>query len=172
MSGSLCRAVACILLCLPAVAGKKAPLPALVVNARYVYVTGYNGSEYSTRSFPDDRRAITDIQDGLKKWKKYIVVYKQEDADLILLVRKGRVAGIRPHVTIGGRIPEQERPGLGTDADVGPAEDMLAVYDARSGALDSAPLWRQLAPGGLNEPGLPLLERFKKDVDASAKKKP
>jgi hypothetical protein len=172
MSRPLCNVVLCILLSVPAFAGKKPSLPAMIVNARYVYVTGYNGSEFSPRSFPDDRRAITDVQDSLKKWKKYIVVYKPEDADLILLVRAGRIAGIRPHVTIGGRIPEQERPGLGTDADIGPGEDMLAVYDARGGGVDSAPLWRQLASGGLNPPGLPLLARFRKDVEASAQKKP
>ncbi len=164
-------AVLCVLICLPAFA-KKAPLPSLVVNARYVYVTGYNGSEFSARSFPDDRLAITDVQNGIKRWKKYIVVYKPEDADLILLVRKGRVAALRPRITIGGRVPEPERPGLGTDADVGSGGDMLAVYDARAGGLDSAPLWRQMSNGGLNQPGLPLLERFRKDVEESAKKKP
>jgi len=40
------------------------------------------GSE-SIRSFPEKRRAITHIQDGLKKWKKYTDVSKAIRRDAI-----------------------------------------------------------------------------------------
>ena len=166
-----------VLMFLPLIHAKnKTILPTMVVNARYVYVTSYYGSQFSARSFPDDRQAISDLEDGLKKWKRYIVVYKAEQADLVLLVRKGRLAAVRPRVVIGRRAPGEEAQapaGLGSDADFGPDQDMLAVYDARSGGAEgSAALWRQYQPGGLDAPGLPLLARFRKDVENAASKKP
>jgi hypothetical protein len=171
------RSLCCVLLLLflPSARAKdKAIVPALIVNARYVYVTSYYGSQFSPRSFPEDRQAIADLQDGLKKWKKYIVVYKQEEADLILLVRKGRVGTVRPRVVVGRRTPGEDQfpQGAGADAEFGSAQDLFAVYDARSGGVDSAALWRQYQSGGLEPPALPLLARFKKDVEDAAKKKP
>jgi predicted Zn-dependent protease len=66
-----------------------------------VYVASYDGDEFNQRLLPEDRDAIVSVQNAIQKWGKLILVYKPEDADIILLV--------------------QSRP----------SEDVLAVYDAR-----------------------------------------
>ena len=63
-------------------------MPQLVVQARFVYVTTYDGNQWSPNLLPEDRQAVTDVQDALKKWGKYIVVYRPEDADIIIAVQK------------------------------------------------------------------------------------
>jgi hypothetical protein len=75
--------------------------PKTLNNARYVYVTSYDGDEYNPNLLPEDRQAIVSVQDAIQKWGHYILVYRPEEADMILMV--------------------QSRP----------TEDVLAVYDAR-----------------------------------------
>ena len=79
-------------------------MPRLVADARFVYVTSYDGPSWSKNVLPEDRQAISDTQDALKKWGKYTVVYEPGHADVILAV--------------------QRRGG----------EDVLAVYQVRSGS--------------------------------------
>lgn len=74
--------------------------PALMVNATYVYVTSYDGPEFSPDLWPADRRAIADVERALQAQGRYIVVYNPKEADLVIMV--------------------QSRP----------SEDVLAVYDA------------------------------------------
>lgn len=76
------------------------PAPALMVNATYVYVTSYDGPEFSPNLMPEDRQAIGNVQRALQTWGHYVVVYDPKDADLVVMV--------------------QSRPN----------EDVLAVYDA------------------------------------------
>ena len=97
---------AVLLLCLAlvgAVAAKDTPgMPGILANARFVYVTSYDGDQYNPRILPDDRTAISRVQDSLQKWGKLTLVYRPEDADIIIAV--------------------QSRP----------SEDVVAVYDGRS----------------------------------------
>ena len=74
--------------------------PGTLVNARYVYVTSYDGDQFNPAVLPQDRRAIASVQDAIEKWGKFTVVYKPQDADIVLMVESR------------------------------PSEDMLAVYDA------------------------------------------
>ncbi|HZR55677.1 MAG TPA: hypothetical protein VFA74_02300 [Terriglobales bacterium] len=74
--------------------------PGTLRNARYVYVTSYDGDQYNPNLLPEDRDAIVAVQDAIQKWGKLILVYKPVEADIILRV--------------------QSRP----------SEDVLAVYDA------------------------------------------
>ncbi|MBZ5703939.1 MAG: hypothetical protein LAN63_01150 [Acidobacteriia bacterium] len=80
------------------------PFPKTLINARYVYVTSYDGDQFDPRLLPEDRQAISSVQSALQQWGHYIVVYRPKDADMILVV--------------------QSRP----------TEDVLAVYDARTPA--------------------------------------
>ena len=75
--------------------------PGTIANARYVYVTSYDGDQYNPSLLPDDRQAISSVQDSIQKWGKMVVVYRPQDADVVLMV--------------------QSRP----------SEDLLAVYDAK-----------------------------------------
>jgi hypothetical protein len=76
------------------------PFPAVLKNARFVYVASYDGDQFNPSLFPQDREAISAVEDSIRKWGKLMVVTRPSDADIIVLV--------------------QSRP----------SEDVLAVYDA------------------------------------------
>jgi hypothetical protein len=76
------------------------PFPGTLVNARYVYVTSYDGDQFDINLFPEDRQAIATVQDALQKWGKFTLVYQANQADIVLMVTSR------------------------------PSEDILAVYDA------------------------------------------
>jgi hypothetical protein len=73
--------------------------PKTLLNARYVYVTSYDGAEFNPNILPEDRAAISNVQSALQQWGRYTVVYRPQEADMIVAV--------------------QSRP----------SEDVLAVYD-------------------------------------------
>ena len=101
------RIVALGVLCLILVGGAAAsskstpPIPRILANARYVYVTAYDGDQFNHNLLTDDRAAIARVQDAIQKWGKLTLVYSPEDADVILAVESR------------------------------PSEDVLAVYDAK-----------------------------------------
>jgi hypothetical protein len=76
------------------------PFPGTLVNARYVYVTSYDGDQFNINLLPDDRQAIGTVQDAMQKWGKFTIVYEAHQADIVLMVTSR------------------------------PSEDILAVYDA------------------------------------------
>jgi hypothetical protein len=93
-----------------AVAAPKAPktsppqnvpaFPGTLVNARFVYVTSYDGDQFDPNLLVEDRQAISTVQDAMQKWGKFILVYEPHQADIILMVTSR------------------------------PSEDVLAVYSA------------------------------------------
>lgn len=164
----------------------KAPtVPALILQARYVAI-GYETAEgfiaeTDFRSFtsakvqPDDRQAIANIYDALSKWKRYTVTINPADADMLIAVRTGRRAsgmgGVR--VGTGGIDPTTGRRtsgGIGPvfGAEVGPADDYLAVYQA-DGGREAARLWVATQHDGLAGKNPPLFKSFKDEVEAAAK---
>jgi hypothetical protein len=89
-----------------AVAAPKSKTPAIpafpgtLVNARYVYVTSYDGDQFDPNLLSSDRDAIGAVQDAIQKWGKFTLVYQYHQADIVLMVMSR------------------------------PSEDVLAVYDA------------------------------------------
>ena len=152
---------------------KDATLPMLVVAAQYVQVTTYFGDEpANTRIVPDDRHALADVERAIKKWGRYKVVYRPQDADLIIVVRKGRYADIG----IGIHAKSAETgPAVGprANAEVGDPLDTLIVYDASHG-IDSPPLWRGRQRNGLEPPHMELVKELRTKVETAeaAAKKP
>lgn len=145
------------------------PLPKLVVHAKYVLVTTYAGDDLTNpHVMPDDRQAVVDVQHAIKKWGRYALAYQAKDADLILLVRRGRVAESMPGIRVGAGSDTKTGVGADVPSDVGDPRDMLALYDAAS-SLDSAPLWRDLMKGGLNPPRMSLVVELRDAVHAAAK---
>ena len=143
----------------------------MIVSARYVLITTYFGDQPSnTRIMTGDRHAVADVQNAIEQWGRYTLVYRVEDADLIILVRKGRIAealaGVRIH---GGS--DSPSPSIGpiVNADGGDPQDMIAVYDSAQG-IDSAPLWRGRQRGGLEPPEMRLVQELRTKVEAAAKK--
>ena len=80
--------------------------PGTLVNARYVYVTSYDGDQFDSNLLPEDRQAISSVQDALQKWGKFTLVYQSQQADIVLMVTSR------------------------------PSEDVLAVYDAHGWPSD------------------------------------
>ncbi len=114
-------------------------MPRILSNARFVYVSAYDGDQFNPRLLPEDRDAIGRVQDAIQKWGKLIVVYRPQDADMQLVV--------------------QSRP----------SEDVLALYDAHGGDAGSRPsrqyLWRVMGRGGLQKGEMPLVSQFEKAWD-------
>jgi hypothetical protein len=82
------------------------PFPGTLVNARYVYVTSYDGDQFNVNLLPEDRAAIGAVQDAIQKWGKLILVYEPQQADIVLMVLSR------------------------------PSEDVLAVYDGHGWPRD------------------------------------
>jgi hypothetical protein len=61
--------------------------PKTLTNARYVYVAAYDGDQFAPNLLPEDRAAIANVQDALQQWGRYVIVYRPQDADMILLVQ-------------------------------------------------------------------------------------
>jgi len=80
--------------------------PGTLVNARYVYVTSYDGDQFDSNLLPEDRQAISSVQDAIHKWGKFTLVYRPNEADIVLMVTSR------------------------------PSEDILAVYDAHGWPSD------------------------------------
>ena len=74
--------------------------PGTLVNARFIYVTSYDGDQFDPNLSSEDRQAIATVQDAMQKWGKFTLVYEPRQADIVLMVMSR------------------------------PSEDVLAVYDA------------------------------------------
>ena len=122
-----------------AASGKPPQMPRTLANARFVYVAAYDGDQFDPNLLPDDRAAISRVEDAIQKWGKLTVVYRAQDADIILMVESR------------------------------PSEDVLAVYDAHSGDARSGPsqtyLWRVMGRGGLQKSEIQLFSQFEKAWD-------
>jgi hypothetical protein len=76
--------------------------PGTLVNARFVYVASYDGSQFDAKLLPEDRHAIDVVQDAIQNWGKLTLVYQPGQADIIILVTSR------------------------------PSEDVMAVYDSHA----------------------------------------
>jgi hypothetical protein len=111
------------------------PFPGTLVNARFVYVTSYDGDQFNPNLFPEDRQAIGTVQDAMQKWGKFTLVYKPHEADVVLMVMSR------------------------------PSEDVLAVYDAHGWPANSTYLWRMMGRNGLQQGEAPLLTDLEQAFD-------
>ncbi len=165
---------------------KDPALSTQLVHARYVALgfetaNGFLG-EWDTESFvsakilPEDRQALANVSDAIKKWNRYVVTIEPRQAEILIAVRSGRTAsangGIRVHT---GSIDPSGTTSGGTGigpvvgVEAGPPSGYLAVYQADDGR-EGPRLWRKTEEDGLVGRNPPLFESFKKDVEAAAKK--
>ena len=157
-------------------AKEKAAMPALITNATYVFVTTYDGDLLNPDLIPQDRQAANDVLKAIEKWGRYKLVYKLQQADLILVVRTGRTleikGGLQKSTTVGpGGGHSGSAQSFGAEA--GDPRDILAVYagsEGVQGIKSSPPLWRDRAVDGLKAPEMPLLKEFQSKVEASKTK--
>jgi hypothetical protein len=71
----------------PATDSKIPDFPKTLINARFVYVTSYDGNQFRPQLLDQDRAAISNVQDALQKWGHFIIVYKPSEADLVIAVQ-------------------------------------------------------------------------------------
>lgn len=146
---------------------------AVVKNATYVMVATYSGDIFSPDVSPEDRHAVQNVQDTIQKWGRYKLVYNRREADLILVVRTGRLAEVKGGVQVGTqRVGDttSRSHGSAIGGEVGDPQDTLEVYMASQG-INGPPLWRGRAPGGLKAPEMQLVKEFRAKVEAPEKKK-
>ena len=74
-------------------------MPGILANARFVYVTSYDGDQFNPNILPDDREAISRVQDSIQKWGKLTLVYRAEDADIIIAVQSRPSEDVWPFMT-------------------------------------------------------------------------
>jgi hypothetical protein len=178
---NLQKAAALLLVLLPTVAlakTKKPEVPAVFSNARFVYVESPDGDLFKPGVYPEDRSAIVDVQDALRDWNRYVLTTHREEAELIFVVRKGRLVNgqIEGGVQIGQTVPPGQMPGhgsgqsgsgnsVGTRAEVGPEDDTLEVYMLNSDGKLMGPVWNRSQSDGLDAPQLPLFRQLKDAVE-------
>jgi hypothetical protein len=170
----------------------KPVLPAVFKQAQYVYVRAMDGDEFNPYLLPEDRQAIADVESAIQKWGRYFLVYQRSQADLVFVVRVGRLVTGRGNVGVFhgpaqvpvqgpagrgqvGQVPGQQGNGpppergngtiLGGGGEVGPADDLLWVCMPDPDGKLSNPLWSQTEQDGLESPDVPLLKKFEREVD-------
>ena len=121
------------------------------------------------------------MRDAVKAWGRYIFTIDRDQAELVFVVRKGRLAGAEGSGTIslgrkypqtgsqGGQLPgSQQRPqgpGFGVGAEAGSPHDLLQVCQLNGDGKLSGPLWIRSLAGGLDAPRVPLFAQFKNEVE-------
>jgi hypothetical protein len=188
------KAIALVLLLLPTLAPaqkkpKKSSLPAVFGQARYVYVEAIDGSQFRPDLYPGDRDAIANVQQALQKWGRYALTMDRSQADLVFIVRKGRLASANVgYSTVGlpgrqgAKIPGQAGPmgsSVSAGGEGGPKDDLLEVCQIDPDGTLGVPLWIRSQQDGLDAPNVALIRELKTAVDrtyppgqASGKRKP
>lgn len=155
----------------------KSAIPAVIKNATYVYVMAYSGDVISPNVMPDDRHAVQNVQSAIEKWGRYKLVYNRGEADLVLVVRTGRLAEVKGGVQVstttqrvGDTTSRSHGSAESIGGEVGDPQDTLEVYMASQGTT-GPPLWRGRAKDGLKAPEMRLLQELRSKVEAPEKKK-
>jgi hypothetical protein len=165
---------------------KKQTVPAIFNNARFVWVETIDGRDvFSPGLSPDDRQAISDVEDALRDWKRYALTTQRSEAELIFVVRKGRLVAGKIGGTAGGgsgprpqQFPGQRpvsgpdasgaadsAPGVMVGAEAGSPDDLLQVRVLNTDGRLGAVLWERMFPDGLDAPQVSLIAQLKKAVE-------
>jgi hypothetical protein len=177
---------------------KKDVLPASVLRARTVLVLIDPETGVSMTDPGGNNTARDEVEKALLKWGRFSLVLDGESSDLVIVVRKGHGKHVEP--TIGGVPNGNDRPvvlqptdngvhigvqqGHPTDAtprtqtdttphtqvEMGPAEDLFAVYEGgKESVLDYPPVWRYIKKDALHSPDVPAVEEFRKAIAETEK---
>jgi hypothetical protein len=161
---------------------KKPEVAAAFGSATYVYVESTDGDVFKPGLFPADRETIGEVEDAVRDWNRYKLATKREQAELLIVVRKGRLANGRlgGQPPIGSPLPPNQSPnqapghapgiggnagGVETGAEVGPEDDMLRVYMLNSDGKQTGPIWNRSMTDGLDAPQLVLFRQLRDAVE-------
>ena len=166
----------------PANAKKHSDLAAVFGTAKTVFVESKDGDITDIHLNPGDRGAILDTQDGVKDWGRYTLSRSRYDADLILVVHKGRLRREQPNPATGLGGPPGARSPIGHPPAQGPTgaaqdpdnpnsadglmveKDQLQVFILQPDGKLKGPIWHDELERGLDAPMTILLKRLKADV--------
>src|SRR5215813_1244355 len=161
------------ILCAPALAADK--MPQAIVTARYIAVVVLKAGTPERTTFPMppytssiDIRVRSEVEEAFRKWGRYVVTIDPKAADLIVAVRTGRRASVD-----GGGVGRAGTEGTAiggvVGGEIGPARDLMEVYIADHFNGDGTLLWQRAEDGGLDSPDFPLIQKFRKEVEAATK---
>lgn len=164
--------------------GKKLQVSEVFQNAHAVYVESTEGDLSRPGVRQADRDAALQVLAALKDWNRYSLAASRDQADLVIVVRKGHAVGDQDHLGLGPQPKEIEPPpppgqpprlphsGLDTrDAsasmggDAIAEQDMLRVYTVNEKGKLKGPVWSREMDGGLNGPSVRLLQELKAAVE-------
>jgi hypothetical protein len=165
----------------PAIAkSKNSSVPEVFETAHTVFVEARDGVDITDIKLNrEDRNAILDVQDGIQDWGRYTLSRSRRDADLILVVHKGRLLRDPSNSGVPGslRIPNSHAPiqnpadaSQGSNTNDTPdgftqENDQLRVYTIQSNGKLKGPIWDGELDRGLNGPSVFLLQRLKSEVE-------
>jgi hypothetical protein len=191
------------LLITPALAKNKKPvLPEYVLRARTVLVVIDPDAGEPLDQPNANAMARESVEKALMEWGRFRLVMDGAESDLIISVRTGDDRAVRPTIK-GGPLDQRPGVGQTTDSsvriggqrgqppplndpsmdpqsrgprvtnEVGPSEDMFAVYHGGlSNPLDAPPVWRYIAKDCLRAPQVSAVENFRKTIAEAEKPQP
>jgi hypothetical protein len=164
---------------------KQEQVPKAILNSRYVYVEAWDGDFFNPHLLPEDRKAILDVQNALQAWNRYLVTVKRSEAEILVAVRKGRIASVNAsvcgrggsgpvesgrHDELGSNQPKAEG---GDKAGVGPEiawrDDIFFVYLVNENGSLIGPMWIHHQKDELGTPDIPVFKEFKESIAAASK---
>ena len=171
---------------------KKAILPTYVLHARTVAVIIDPTAGFTIDDPRANEVARQDVESALLSWGRYNPILQTNDADLIVVVRKGngRMVNDTIHdprqnnrpgsvltadngVSLNGQhgtSSPQPSPEPTPQMDIGQTEDSFLVYEGGGDRpLDRAPAWRYIANDGLMPHSVPAVDAFRKAVAEAEK---
>ena len=123
------------------------------------------------------------MRHALQTWNRYALTIRRQDADLVFVVRKGRLAAAKVFagVHIGSRTSVSQTPDqdpnrdparypnsgaeVGASGEVGSPDDFLIVEAVNPEGGRGPRIWMQSRTDGLNTPEMPLFKQIKDAVD-------
>jgi hypothetical protein len=152
------------------------------------------GREFDPNLDAADREAIADVRDALGAWHRYAYSAEPEDADLIIVISKGRMGAnqtgsidrsqIPQPASAGQRFPASTRPDApsldgadstmadstradptSADPTVSGGEDQFEVFQPKPNGKLGKSLWSRSLRDGLSEPRMLLFDQFKQAVE-------
>lgn len=186
----------------PAKDKKKSSLPEDVLRAQTVRVVIDPEAGEPIDQPRANATARENVEKALMDWGRFRLVLDGEQADLVIAVRTGNGQSVRPtikggpldqrpgvaestdsSIRIGGQrgqppmsdpntYPQNQGPHVSNE--VGPSDDMFAVYRGTMGdPLNSPPVWRMIRKECLRPTGsqVPAVEEFRKAITDAQKPK-
>ena len=150
---------------------KQQRTPQILLNAQYVYVEPLvdDGKFAGPNVSPEDRQAVTDVTNAIEKWGQYKIAARRSEADLVISVRRGRIASaysgghVGIHTSPTGGHPTTEGDPI-TGSETGPKQDLLWVFVLNPDGKLAGPYWKNAQDHSLETPNLALFQQFKKDI--------